>query len=64
MGCRCNERGAALKAAAASAVRGNVKAASQSLAYVGRTMAQDVRSGAIKAAATARLAQLRGSIKR
>jgi hypothetical protein len=64
MGCRCNERGKALSSAASAVARGNMQSAGKSLAYVGRTLTQDVRSGAIKTAAANRLAQMRATIKR
>ncbi|MBR2117682.1 MAG: hypothetical protein IJ935_03215 [Afipia sp.] len=63
MACRCNERGRALVSAASSIARGQVKVAGQNMAFVGRTLVQDVRSGALKSAATARLAQLKSGLK-
>lgn len=60
----CKERARALSSAASSAMRGNVRAAGQNLSFVGRTFAQDVKSGAIKNAAAARLAAMRAAIKR
>ena len=63
MGCRCNERGRALAGAVSSIARGQVKAAGQNMAFVGRTLVQDARSGALKAEAAARLAQMRNGSK-
>lgn len=57
--CNCKQRGQALRRAASSIVRGNVKSAAQSIGYVGRSLSQDVQSGALKSAAAARLNQLR-----
>lgn len=61
---RCGERGKAIKSAVSAIGRGNLRSAGQSAAFVGRTFGQDLQSGAIKAAAASRLAQLRNSLKR
>lgn len=63
MGCRCKERGQALSSAAAALARGQVRGAGERLAFVGRTLAQDARSGALKEAAAARLAQMRRNLR-
>ena len=57
--CDCNKRGQAIRRGAASLAKGNVKAAVNAAAFVGRSMARDVQSGALKAAALNRLAQMR-----
>lgn len=59
MGCRCKERQQAIVRGVSAAVRGDVKTAAQSAAFVTRTLAQDARSGALRTAATSRLSQLR-----
>ncbi|WIG52497.1 MAG: hypothetical protein OJF48_003416 [Afipia sp.] len=64
MGCRCNERKQAISRGAAAAVRGDVKAAASSAAYVARTLAQDARSGALRAAAANQLSRMSSSIMR
>jgi hypothetical protein len=46
---------------ASAIVRGDMKSAGQAASFVTRTLVQDVRSGALKAAAQTRLAQLRRS---
>ncbi|WP_315759724.1 hypothetical protein [Bradyrhizobium sp. SZCCHNRI2007] len=47
-----------------AAVRGDAKSVVQSAAYVSRTLIEDARSGALRAAAAERLASLRVSLKR
>lgn len=65
MGClSCEQRRQAIAAGAKSIARGDVKAAAASAAYVGRTLAQDARSGALRQAASNQLAQLRTTIIR
>jgi len=59
MGCRCNERKQAIVRGVSAAVRGDAKGAVQSAAFVSRTLVQDARSGALRAAAAAKLASLR-----
>jgi hypothetical protein len=59
MGCRCKERGRAISAGASALSRGDLRAAAASAGYVGRTLIEDARSGALGRAATQRLAQLR-----
>lgn len=59
MGCRCNERGQALTRAVSSAIRGQVKAVTRELGFVGKTAVDDLRSGAMRQAATAKLAAMR-----
>jgi len=61
---RCEERRKAIAAGVSSAARGNVRAAVTAGAFVARTIAQDARSGALRAAAANQLAQMRNSIKR
>lgn len=63
MGCRCNERKQAIVRGVSAAVRGDVKGAAQSAAFVSRTLVQDARSGALRTAAASKLASLR-NIKR
>lgn len=60
----CKDRARALSSAASNVSRGNVRAAGQNLAFVARTFAQDVKSGAIRNEAAARLAAMRKAIKR
>lgn len=57
--CNCKQRGQAIRRGAVSLAHGNVKATVAAAAYVGRSMARDVQSGALKSAALNRLAQLR-----
>lgn len=64
MGCRCAERGQAIRRGAAALVRGNVRGAATAAGYVARTLAQDTRSGDLARAAQARLAQMRATVKR
>jgi hypothetical protein len=56
MGCGCNERRAELVRAVGAASRGDIRTALDAATIAGRTFAEDVRSGALKAAAGARLA--------
>ncbi|WP_315759727.1 hypothetical protein [Bradyrhizobium sp. SZCCHNRI2007] len=46
-----------------AAVRGDAKGAAHSVAYVSRTLIEDARSGALRAAAAERLASLRATLK-
>jgi hypothetical protein len=62
MGCRCNERKAAMSRGVSALARGDAKAAATSAAYVGRTLAQDARSGALRTAAASQLSRLRANI--
>jgi hypothetical protein len=64
MGCRCNERRAAIRSAASAVARGDVTGAVNAARNVTRTLAEDARSGALQRAAAARLAQLRATIRR
>lgn len=64
MGCRCNERAREIGAAARAALRGNAGAVKRSLGYVGRTFVEDARSGALREAATQKLARLRQAARR
>lgn len=59
MPCRCAERREVLRRAAAAASRGEVAEALRDARFVGRTLVQDIRSGALAQAARARLAQRR-----
>jgi hypothetical protein len=59
MGCRCKERKQAISSGVSAVVRGDVKGAAKSAAYVSRTLVQDARSGALRTAAAAKLASLR-----
>jgi hypothetical protein len=63
MGCRCKERGQALSTAVTSLARGQVAGVGRQLGFVGRTLVQDARSGALRDAAAARLAQLRRTVR-
>jgi hypothetical protein len=60
MGCKCNERRQAIGRAVVAVTRGDLKTAATSAAYVGRTLAQDAQSGALRQAAMQNLARLRG----
>lgn len=64
MGCRCNERSAALGRAMRAVARGDAGTVKRSLGFVGRTFAEDARSGALRQAATQKLAQLRQAARR
>jgi len=59
MGCGCKERGAMLSRAASSAKRGNLAAAGRNIAAAGRSFLSDAQSGALRRAASLRLAQMR-----
>lgn len=59
MGCRCNERKAAIGQAAQALARGNLRQAATSAGYVGRTFVQDARSGALAQKAVQSLATLK-----
>jgi hypothetical protein len=59
MGCRCNERKQAIVRGVSAAVRGDMKGAAQSAAFVSRTLVQDARSGALRTAAASKLASMR-----
>lgn len=63
MGCRCNQRGQAISKGASALARGNLAGAGKAAAYVGRTLAQDVRSGDLQRAARQRLADLRRLVR-
>lgn len=60
MGCRCGERTEALRNAGNALRRGEVRTAIRQGGFVGRTLIEDTRSGALRQAAKDRLAQLRG----
>lgn len=64
MGCRCNERRDDLVRAVGAAARGDLRTAVDAATTASRTFAEDVRGGALKAAAGARLASLRTVIGR
>jgi hypothetical protein len=59
MGCRCAERRQAIGRAAGAVMQGRFGAAARQAAFVGRTLAGDVRSGALRASAQQQLARLR-----
>ncbi len=63
MGCRCNERKQAIVRGVSAAARGDVQGAASSAAYVVRTLVEDARSGDLRAAAAARLASMRNSMR-
>jgi hypothetical protein len=58
MGCRCNERKQAIVRGMSAAVRGDAKSVAGAAGFVARTLREDARTGALRTAATARLAQL------
>jgi hypothetical protein len=62
MGCRCNERKQAITRGMSAAVRGDVRQAAGAVGFVARTLTDDARSGALRTAATAQLAQLRAKL--
>ncbi|WP_315701305.1 MULTISPECIES: hypothetical protein [unclassified Bradyrhizobium] len=64
MGCRCNERKQAINSGVSAVARGDVKGAASSAAFVSRTLVEDARSGALRAAAAAKLASLKQNIRR
>jgi len=59
MGCRCNERKAMIMKAMSEAMRGDVRQVVSSASFVGRTLAQDARSGELRRAAAQQLAALK-----
>jgi hypothetical protein len=59
MGCRCKERAEALRRAVAATARGDRNALGRELGFVGRTIVEDTRSGALARVAMQRLAVLR-----
>jgi hypothetical protein len=63
MGCRCNERKQAIVRGVSAVARGDAKGAVQSAAYVSRTLVEDTRSGALRAAAAQKLASIRANLK-
>lgn len=63
MGCRCTERGQAMVRGVSAVARGDAKGAVSSAAYVARTLVEDARSGALRAAAAQRLNAMKQTIK-
>jgi hypothetical protein len=59
MGCRCQERAEAFRRAIAAGGRFDGRDVARELSLVGRTLREDVRSGALARAALTRLAVLR-----
>ena len=59
MACGCEGRRAELVNAVQAVSRGDVRDAAAAVAAVAKTLAADVRSGALRAAAVTRLAQIR-----
>ena len=59
MACGCEGRRAELVNAVQAVGRGDVRDAAASVTTVARTLAADVRSGALRAAAVVRLAQIK-----
>jgi hypothetical protein len=59
MGCRCKERAVQLRSAVAAGARGELRAVAREIAAVGKTLREDLRSGALARAAQSRLALLR-----
>lgn len=64
MGCRCKERTQAISRGLSAAVRGDVNALAKSAGYVARTLSQDARSGALRTAASNKLALMRANLTR
>jgi hypothetical protein len=64
MACRCNERKQAIVRGVSAVARGDVKGAAVSAAYVSRTLVDDARSGALRAAAARKLATMRANLVR
>lgn len=64
MGCRCRERTDVLHRARQAMVRGDAATVARAAGFVARTFAEDVRSGAVRQAATARLNQLKARLVR
>lgn len=64
MGCRCNERKDAILRGVSAVARGDAKGAVSSAAYVSRTLVEDARSGALRAAAAAKLANIKARVTR
>lgn len=60
MGCRCAERREDIADAGRAMVAGDAAGAAALLAKASRTLVEDARSGALRAAALQRLAQYRG----
>jgi alkyl hydroperoxide reductase subunit AhpC len=60
MGCRCQERADAMRRAVVAGNRGEVRAIVRETAYVGRTLREDLRSGALLRAAQNRVSLFRG----
>jgi hypothetical protein len=59
MGCRCNERAEALRRVVHAGARVEVRAVAREAAFVGRTLREDLRSGALARSAMQRLSLLR-----
>jgi hypothetical protein len=59
MGCRCGERTEALRRAVIAGARGDIRAVTREAEFVGRTLREDLRSGALARAAQQRLSVLR-----
>lgn len=59
MGCRCKERAEAIKRAVGAAASFDGRNVARQLEFVGRTLQQDIRSGALARAAMTRLPTLR-----
>lgn len=59
MGCRCNERRAAIAHAAGAAVRGNVVEAARDIAFVARTSLEDLRTDGLRRTMASKLSLLR-----
>jgi hypothetical protein len=59
MGCRCNERRAAIGRAIGSAIRGDVASVRREVDFVGRSAAEDARAALTRRQMVSRLAGLR-----
>ncbi len=60
MGCRCQERAAALRRTVYDIGRGDFREVAREVGFVGRTFREDARSGALARAALQRMTLLRG----
>ncbi|WP_316235479.1 hypothetical protein [Bradyrhizobium sp. SZCCHNR1085] len=64
MACRCVERTQAIATGAAALARGDLKTLAEKAAFVGRTLAEDARSGALRQAAQQQLARIKPIVRR
>ena len=59
MGCRCNERRAAIVHAAGAVLRGDVQEVAREVAFVARTSLEDLRTDGLRRAMASKLSLLR-----